>query len=88
MTNLTSGVYQTKFDPSSGEASLALIDAIADAEDVDPDEIFANGATLYQYLNPDALDRLLTSQAVDEISLTIEGNHIQIHSNGTIKIQD
>jgi hypothetical protein len=86
--NFTSGVYRTEFDPSSGEASLALIDAIADAENADAAEIFEDGAPLYEYLDPDALDRLLTSPSVDEISLTIDGNHIQIHSNGTIDIQD
>jgi hypothetical protein len=86
--NFTSGVYQTKFDPSSGEASLALIAAIADAENADAAEIFDNGTPLYEYLDPDALDRLLTSPAVDEISLTIEKNNIQIHSDGTIKIQE
>ena len=49
--------------------------------------MFEDGATLYEYIEPDPLNTLLSCESVDEVSLSIEEYDIQIHSDGIIEIE-
>ncbi|WP_339105895.1 HalOD1 output domain-containing protein [Haloterrigena salinisoli] len=62
--------------------SLAVVTALADLEDKKPTEL---DYTLYNYIQPQALDTLTQSRTV-EITFPIEQYLIHIMESGTIRI--
>ncbi|WP_418281921.1 HalOD1 output domain-containing protein [Halorubrum sp. DTA98] len=87
-------LIKTEYDPVVTSPSAAVIEAIASVKDTDPATLSeVAGITLYDYLDPDALNRLFTHEDVDEISVTfsideytvwMEGNKIAVaHTTNT-----
>ncbi|QLG27156.1 hypothetical protein HUG10_06180 [Halorarum halophilum] len=67
--------------------SIAVIEAIAAVENVEPDDLaFGGGLPLSEYIDPDALDSLVThddvtiSFTVAEYRIRIDGSHVGVHS--------
>ncbi|AZH24792.1 HalOD1 output domain-containing protein [Haloplanus aerogenes] len=87
--DVTEEVSQFEFDLSTVRPSVAVVEALADAEHVDSAELFKEGTTLYEYINPDALNRLFTGPQSDtvDVSFTINKIDVQIRGDGTIEIE-
>lgn len=62
--------------------SIAIVNALADLEEVHPTEL---DYTLYDSVQPEALDTLAQSGNV-EITFTVEQYRVHITESGTIKI--
>lgn len=62
--------------------SLTIVEAIADLEEVDPTEL---DFTLYDYIQPDALDTLVQSGSVT-VTFTITQYKVHITESGTVRI--
>ncbi|WP_255171106.1 HalOD1 output domain-containing protein [Natrononativus amylolyticus] len=65
--------------------SIAIVDAVAAIEDVDPREVSTVlGTTLYEQINPDALDTLATEGelaitfSIGEYTVRVDGNRVTI----------
>lgn len=76
------------FDPSTTAPSTALIEALAIVEGVDATRLFDGDASIHDFVDPDALDRLLTGDACDDVavSLTVEGRSVRVRS-GVVTIR-
>ena len=58
------------YDRSETPPSIAVVDAIASVEGVDPASLSAvGGTTLYDHVDPDALDRLLGSADAEAVRI-------------------
>ncbi len=76
------GTATLHYDWNETLPSVAVVEAIATAEDRDPAEIGrAPGSTLYGSIDPDALDRLVRSAKGISVSLVAFGYRIQIEGN-------
>lgn len=74
-------VVRTDYDWSATAPSTAIVEAIAAAEDVDPVALATDeGTPLYEHVDPDALDALVTDQRANRVamSLTIDGYTVRI----------
>ena len=68
-----------RYNWSDTSPSLAVVDAIAVVEDVEPTDLHQTlGTTLYDQLDPEALDSLVTSASHVTISFTIGEYRIRI----------
>ncbi|USZ73072.1 HalOD1 output domain-containing protein [Natronosalvus halobius] len=75
-----------EYDWSATRPSIAVIDAVAHAEDVEITDVSsALDTTLYGQIDPDALDTLVTGSdyvsvafSVDDYDVQIEGNEILV----------
>ncbi|UHQ99025.1 hypothetical protein HYG81_25100 (plasmid) [Natrinema zhouii] len=73
----------TPYEYSSEQPpSIAIVNALADLEEVDPTEL---DYTLYDYAYPEALDTLTQSGNV-EITFTVEQYKVHITESGSIHI--
>lgn len=64
-----------EYDREEIPPSRAVVEAIADVEDVDPVELSTGGgATLYDHVEPDALDRFVSSDTIanPEIRMSVD----------------
>ena len=65
-------LIEKEYNQSVTSPSMAVIEAIASVEDTDPVCLSTfEGTTLYDYVDTDALDRLLTDGGVDDLSITL-----------------
>lgn len=75
-------------DWSSTAPSRAVIDGIAALEEVDPVALSLHqNTTLYDYVDPEALDTLATGDHSTTLSFTVDGYEIKIDGN-TLTIHD
>lgn len=73
---------QAQYDWSTTSPSIAIIDAIATLENVDPVGLSSTlDTTLFDYVDPDALDTLVTDDGNILISFTIDEYTVQIDEN-------
>lgn len=76
--------------PESAEPiSLSIVEAVADAEGVDPAELDPPLATV---VDPTAIDRLFSrsradSSGVERLSLTYRGYRVAIESDGEVHLE-
>lgn len=93
-TDRSSVLTECEYDWAVVSPSIAVIETIAAVEGVDPVSLSTNkGITLYDSVDTDAIDRLVTNGAVDNVSITfnvngytvgIENNTITIKNRSTI----
>lgn len=81
-----SGTVRTLFDQEKTSPSMAVIAALADVMDVDPDEL----EKLHSTIDPDALDSLVRVRARTSgdtcVTFTHENHSITVHSYGVVSI--
>ncbi|WP_312907035.1 HalOD1 output domain-containing protein [Natronosalvus caseinilyticus] len=71
------------YDWSVTAPSFAVIDALATLERVDPAELVAVlETTLYDHVDPEALDILVRDRKSDSISITISIDRYQVRFDG------
>ncbi|MFC7216240.1 HalOD1 output domain-containing protein [Saliphagus sp. GCM10025334] len=81
-----SGSVREEYDCSVTRPSIAVIDAVAHAEDVEITDVSdALDTTLFDQVDPDALDALVSSSdhvsvafSVDDYEVQIEGDEIVV----------
>lgn len=69
-------------------ASIAVIQAIAAVEDLDPMDV---EFTLYDHVQPDALDMLVGHESATgnvEISFTIDGYRVRVRDTGEVTVRE
>ena len=65
--------------------TLAVVQAVADAENVDP---AALDPPLYSVVEPEALNQLVSHDGtLDSISFAYRGHHVTVSGNGTVHVQ-
>lgn len=75
---------RARHDWSTTAPSIAIIEAIASVEDVDPVALTAGEeSTLREYVDPELLDRLVTNARQDRISITITVDSYTVRIEGT-----
>ena len=83
-----SGTYRTEFDFHDRPASVAVVEAVAAAADMDPVDI----PPLHSIVDPDALDILFAPTTAGHVrpggstSFDFEGYRVTVRSHGTIEI--
>ncbi|WP_265110467.1 HalOD1 output domain-containing protein [Halosolutus halophilus] len=74
-----SGSVQSRYDWSKIAPSIAVIDTIASIADTESTTLSAKlDGTLYDYVDPEALDTLVTDREAIAISFTIDEYKVQI----------
>lgn len=76
-------VPETTRVPHGGDGpspSLAVVEAIADLAGVDSVDLHEEGVVLYEHVDPDALDALVSGGSGDDIdvSLTVAGYDVHV----------
>lgn len=69
-------------------ASIAVIQAIAAVEDVDPIDV---EFTLFEHVQPDALDMLVGHDSATgnvEIKFTVDGYRVRVRDTGEVVVRD
>lgn len=83
--NTGSSPVRARFDWSETEPSIAIIDAIATLENVDPITLSTTReTTLYDYIDPVALDTVISNDRPTTISFTIEEYLVQVDNEGLV----
>jgi len=80
-------VQETDWDDDAQSPSMAIIDAVAAAEGVEPTEL----APLSEEIDLEALDRLLLNSAPDTcgvLRLCVAGWNVFVSGNGRLKVCD
>ena len=83
-------IFDAEYDSESDRSPTeAVIEALADAADVDPTEI----PTLYEYVDPDAFNKLFdgsdrATEGDTVLSFQVERWHVFIRSDGRIRVCD
>lgn len=63
---------EVEYDRLSKPPSTAVVEAIASVEDTDPAALSDEyGVTLYDHVDPDALDRLVSAEHTSDIEITL-----------------
>ena len=72
-------IGKSTYDWSNTAPSTAVIDAIAAIENVEPSDLEGSlEAPLYNYIDPEALDRLVTRDSQITVSFTFGKYHVLI----------
>lgn len=90
MAALRDDSLTTTFDPSRTAPSTALVEAIAEAENVDPSRLFTHeDLDIHDFVDTDGLDLLLTADGVEavEVSTTVYGHSVSLHSDGRVTVR-
>lgn len=80
------GLYRTNFGDSREDPCLAIVEAIARIDGIDPTEVEPLGRTV----DVDALTRLVRSgdsTCEIEVPLLAQGYHVVIHGSGVIELE-
>ena len=66
--------------------SLAIVKAIAELAGVEPAELAAEGVVLYEHVDPDALNALVSgrSDADVDVSLTVAGYDVRVGPDAAV----
>ncbi|WP_226042116.1 HalOD1 output domain-containing protein [Natrinema sp. DC36] len=72
-------VFRRTYDWSDTAASMATITALGTLEEVDPVELSdVLGTTLYDYVDPEALDTLVAAEELVNLSFLVDDYRVQI----------
>jgi translation initiation factor 2B subunit (eIF-2B alpha/beta/delta family) len=82
MTGNGSVTEKTHFNDSP---SVAVIETVAKLEDSDELDITT---PLYDYINPDALDRLLTENPAASVSFEYDSYQVVVEGTGTVYVTE
>ncbi|QLH77772.1 hypothetical protein HZS55_10860 [Halosimplex rubrum] len=82
-------VHSSAADREEGaDLSIAVVEAIAEAKGVEPTEM---GSTLYDAVDPDALDRLFPGQESDGVTgrvvFELGAHEVTVQSNGDVLVR-
>lgn len=69
---------QTRVDWSATSPSIAIIEELAILEDCDPKTLADRFDPLYEYIDPDALDMLVTADSSVTVTFDLEEYRIQL----------
>lgn len=73
---------KTQYDWSNTVPSRAVINSIASIKNIEPAKLpIEEGITLYEYVDPESLDSLVTNDSSISITFTIDDCKIQIEGN-------
>ncbi|MFP8954889.1 HalOD1 output domain-containing protein [Natrialbaceae archaeon A-arb3/5] len=76
------GIVQQQLDWSETTPSMAVIDAIASAENTEPTDVSEElDTTLFNHVDPEALDALVTGNKRISISFTIDEYEVRFDGN-------
>jgi len=82
MTDSSTRVFETEYDWSNTAPSVAVINTIATIENVEPTKLsVAFDTTLFDHIEPEALDALITEGNKITISFSYGNYRIQINEN-------
>ncbi|WP_139169296.1 HalOD1 output domain-containing protein [Natronobacterium texcoconense] len=77
-----------QYDWSTAEPSIAIVEAIATLENIDPlDVSMSLDCTLFDHINPDALDTLITDDKPISISFALDEYSIRMDEDGLVVSQ-
>ena len=65
--------------------SMRVINAIADARDVDPLDL---EVPLFDAINPEALDNLFQPETTCAVTFEYDGQSVTVESDGTVVVED
>ena len=71
-------IFQEQYDWSTERPSGAVIEAISEVENTDPIEL---PVILYEYIDPEALDALVTTDSNVSVSFTVGEYRVHIEGN-------
>lgn len=72
-------LFRERYDWSETDPSLAILEALATIEETDPIALFSGrGRTLYDHVDPEALDSLVESATEIDLSVPIGGYRVRI----------
>jgi len=82
-------VHSRAADRDAGtDLSIAVVEAVAEAEGVEPVEL---QSTLYEVVDPDALDRLFTDREREEFAgrvvFELGAHEVTVQSNGDVLVR-
>jgi len=80
------GTYRARFDSETVTPSVAVIGAIADIRDADPERL----DPLYEAIDPDALDRVVTAVPTEEdrsVTFDYGGYEVTVSNGGIVDIR-
>ncbi|ELZ47443.1 hypothetical protein C463_02751 [Halorubrum californiense DSM 19288] len=80
-------VPETARVPHGGDGlapSLAVVEAIAELAGVEPAELSAEGIVLYDHVDPDALNALVSGRSDADVSLTVAGYDIRVGPDSAV----
>lgn len=84
-----SGFVQSNCDWSNRSPSIAVVDAIAALENVESTGLSdVLDATLFEYVDPEALDALVTGDGLVSISFPVDDYTVRIDRNRLIVSHD
>ena len=64
--------------------SLAVVEAIAELADVDPADLSDEGVVLYEHVDPDALNALVSDRSDADVSLTVAGYDVRVGPDSAV----
>lgn len=74
--------YRTSFDTGTDSVSIAVISTVAAITNTPEEEL----PPLYTIVDPDALETLVQSGAVIDISFIYHGHAVTVHGDGDIEV--
>jgi hypothetical protein len=89
--NETHGITETATYDRDQPLSTAVIDAVADAADVDPAEL---GTRLYDQIDPDALDNIFSDRhngmprGSGHVGFTLLDYEVTVYSDGYVVVRE
>ena len=86
-TNPETEVYLSRYDWSSTNPLAAVVDAIASLEGVNPMELdVALGTTLFDHVDPEAMERLVMTSERVEIAFGVDGIGVRVSGEGELLV--
>ena len=79
------GTVQDHYDWSTERPSSAVIEAISDVENTDPIDL---SVTLFEHIDPEALDALVTNDSRVTVSFTVGDYQVHIEGNSVVIVCD
>jgi hypothetical protein len=84
--------FQQTFDWDQTDPTAAVVSAIATIEDVDPVDLVAeHNLTLYDWIDPEALDTILNTNAQNDVAVSFQIQSYRIRFEGnelTVSVPD
>ncbi|ELY66999.1 HalOD1 output domain-containing protein [Natrinema versiforme] len=75
-------LFSGRYTWSNTTPTVAIVNAIAGIEGVDPTDLSTVlGTTLYEQIDPEALDSLVSTGTHPEIAFTVDGYRVEIEEN-------
>ncbi|WP_222918460.1 HalOD1 output domain-containing protein [Natrinema sp. SYSU A 869] len=75
-------LFSGRYTWSSTTPTVAVVNAIAGIEDVEPTDLStALGTTMYEHINPEALDTVVTTGTHPEIAFSVDNYRVEINGN-------